>query len=121
MSGCVMTLTPWRRCYRRERPAIATRSVRCVGWRASGAGGLEAAGTDGGSQLGRADGAADRGGVGLPRADGAPVAAPVQRCRRGWVGDRPGAGRVRRLTEGQRSQIVGLVGAPAPGRLGLVN
>jgi transposase len=33
------------------------------------------------------------------------------------LGDRPGGGRKRRLTEQQRSQIVALVGTPPPGRL----
>src|ERR671920_2424871 len=33
------------------------------------------------------------------------------------LGDRPGAGRKPRISQGQRSQLIALVGSPPPGRL----
>jgi transposase len=84
--------------------------------RAACPGGLERAGPDRRSELGRAGCPGDRCPDRLPSEHGAPLAAPVQRGIDG-LGDRPGAGRKRRITEAQRSHIIALARSLPPGQL----
>src|SRR5829696_6612329 len=68
-------------------------------------------------QLGWTSHHADRFGAEAPLTNGPRAHPSLQRGGLDGLGDRPGAGRKRRITETERSLIIWLVGTDPPGRL----